>query len=232
MNLNQLSIERLVEGRLSGDEYRDLLKSLEEEPGAWRRCALAFLEEQALAREFGEIRRGIDAPISHPTQVEKKRQWDSQPATMLLTLIASVTVALFVGWSLHRAVSKIPQDAGFAGNIKDQPALGIGDGSHGSGPRHESWRPVGSVRLVLGGGDASGADEMQQVPVYEVADGVEDFLEAEDRPALGPEVVELMRQRGYDVVREQQYFPAALDDGRQLIVPVDNYRITPVSRTY
>jgi hypothetical protein len=67
--------------------------------------------------------------------------------------------------------------------------------------------------------------------VYEVGQDVTQFLAAE-KPALGPEMMELLRQHGYDVRHEQQYFPAPLDDGRQIIVPVDGYQLTPVSRRY
>lgn len=45
-------LDRLVDGELSENEYRRLLESFEETPGGWRRCALAFLEHQALQREF------------------------------------------------------------------------------------------------------------------------------------------------------------------------------------
>jgi len=55
---------------------------------------------------------------------------------------------------------------------------------------------------------------------------------AGEAPVLGPEMIELLRQHGYDVRHDQQYFPAPLEDGRQMIVPVEGYQITPVSRRY
>jgi predicted methyltransferase MtxX (methanogen marker protein 4) len=45
-------------------------------------------------------------------------------------------------------------------------------------------------------------------------------------------LIELFKQYGYDVRHEQQLFAAPLDDGRQIVVPVDGYQITPVSRRY
>ena len=91
-------------------------------------------------------------------------------------------------------------------------------------------REVGSVQLVMDGpgGTATAAG---QVPVYEVGQDLEQYLSAE-QPTLGPELIELLRQQGYDVEHQQQYFPAPLTDGRQIIVPVDGYRITPVSRRF
>jgi hypothetical protein len=47
-------IDRLVAGELTEVERRELLLSLESEPDGWRRCALAFLEDQAWrTRLFG-----------------------------------------------------------------------------------------------------------------------------------------------------------------------------------
>ena len=44
---DDLRFDRLVDGELSDAERRRLLASLDDEPGGWRCCALAFLEAQA-----------------------------------------------------------------------------------------------------------------------------------------------------------------------------------------
>jgi hypothetical protein len=80
-------------------------------------------------------------------------------------------------------------------------------------------------------GSSGETAERGQVPVYEAAGEIEQLLAAEG-PVLKPELIELLRQRGYEVHYEQQYFPAPTDDGRQIIVPVDGYQITPVSVRY
>ena len=45
-------LDRVVDGELNDAEYRELLRSLEQRPGGWRACALAFLEAQAWRREL------------------------------------------------------------------------------------------------------------------------------------------------------------------------------------
>ena len=87
-----------------------------------------------------------------------------------------------------------------------------------------------TTQLVMDG-PGGAATAAGQVPVYEVGQDLEQYLSAE-QPALGPELIELLRQQGYEVQHQQQYFPAPLNDGRQIIVPVDGYRITPVSRRF
>ena len=39
-------LDRLVDGELTEEDRKALLGALDDEPGAWRRCALAFLEAQ------------------------------------------------------------------------------------------------------------------------------------------------------------------------------------------
>ena len=61
LNLDR-QIDRLVDGELSGDEYREVLMLVDEEEDGWRRCATAFLEAQAFGQEFQSVRAIVDAP--------------------------------------------------------------------------------------------------------------------------------------------------------------------------
>lgn len=45
-------LERLVDGQLSHDDYRRVVENLEQDPDGWRRCCLAFLEQQALRADL------------------------------------------------------------------------------------------------------------------------------------------------------------------------------------
>ena len=54
--------DRLVDGELSPEEYRRMLASLDDEPGGWRRCAMAFLEAQAWGQEVRGLRDHLDHP--------------------------------------------------------------------------------------------------------------------------------------------------------------------------
>jgi hypothetical protein len=76
-------LERLVDGRLSPDEYRQLLIRIDHHPDGWRKCAMAFLEEQALKNELGDgsfcleqIETGSiqDVPAQQPTAQQHAAQ--------------------------------------------------------------------------------------------------------------------------------------------------------------
>ena len=48
-------LDRLVDGELSQAERRALLAALDDEPGGWRRCALAFLEAQSWRWQLAKL---------------------------------------------------------------------------------------------------------------------------------------------------------------------------------
>jgi hypothetical protein len=232
-------LERLVDGELAADEYRALLASLDDEPSGWRRCALVFLENQALAGELGAIRSKLDLS-SDPDQVAptekhdrvlqtRQRMWRQMP--VLLAMAASFLAAFALGVVAPRFFSPSEQDGRPSGNFFSAASPDAAENSKSQpGVPHQTLRPIGNLQLVM---DGAGGEKVQagQVPVYEVEQGLEQYLSS-NQPALGPEVLELLRQHGFDVQHEQRYFPAPLDDGRQIIVPVDGYQITPVSRKY
>jgi hypothetical protein len=231
-------LERLVDGELAADDYRALLKSLDVEPDGWRRCALAFLESQALARELGALGRAQELPPAstlplkpaaqarelrppHQTAIAtnppRPRRWSS-PGLQLLAVAASFVAALSLGIVAPRFFSPRPKEPTIAGNLQ-QPD-----------PRQEVLRPLGGVRLVMDGGDGQPV-EAGHVPVYDASGNLDELLTVE--PAtMAPELIDLFRRHGFEVQHQPQLVPAPLEDGRQLIVPVDGYQITPVGRRY
>src|SRR5689334_18008262 len=90
---------RLVDGELSPEEYRTLLVSLEEEPGGWRQCAMAFLEAQALSQELSQVLHSPDesasARASADTVSRATATWDK--AGVLLAMAACFLVAFGLG---------------------------------------------------------------------------------------------------------------------------------------
>jgi len=218
--MNDIDFERLTDGELSPDEYRRLLASLDDEPDGWRQCALAFLEAQALTGELRGVRAALDLRHDHrasasPRRIDRRDQWT------FLAAAASFLLALGIGIVGPRFLPLIQNGGSLVTNTMP-PA-------ERDNVPHETLRPIGNVQLVMD--DAGGDSPRRQVPVYEVNSDLNRYF-ADERPALGPELIELLRQRGLRVDREQQYYPAPLEDGRQIIVPVEGYQITPVGRTY
>jgi len=213
--------DRLVDGELSPEEYRGLIATLDDEPGGWRRCALAFLEAQALTGELGGMRRTFDFETQSPAEFKPPaRPKKGLNVGTFLAVAASFLLAFGLGVVAPRFFFRAPQESPGTGNISMPVAS-----DDRQLPRHQSLRPIGNVRLVMDGqsGDGSQAGEL---PVYEGEDL--DQLLRQQQPALAPELVDLLRQRGHSVEQQRQLVPVQLDDGRQLVVPIEGYQITPV----
>lgn len=234
-------LDRLVDGELPTEEYRALLASLDDQPGGWRRCAVAFLEAQALQRELDGMRQtlnldegpsnpNIERGPSGPSPAPKRFgpfEWKT-----LLAIGASFLVAFGLGvagprWLASRRAEQPVMNAGLAQPLSSGVVSDHAGNQPGSslGTRHQSFRPIGNVRLVVNGGGSPSAKSM---PVYPAPDDMQAWMN-QDQPTLSPELVQQLESRGHQVQRQKQYIPVQLEDGRQIIVPVEGYQITPGS---
>jgi len=85
--------------------------------------------------------------------------------------------------------------------------------------------------MVLGRG-ADGTLHEAELPAMEGASWDESLL-ASSSSVLSPELLELFERLGHEVRQERELVPVQLDDGRQMVVPVDKLSFTPVAnRTY
>lgn len=229
-------LNRLIDGELPAAEYRALVSSLDTVPDGWRRCALSFLESQALGVELGSLRRALDEskaaapsaqPPSRPALANDLPLW-KQRSLLLLAVAASFLIAFSLGLVAPDFFPATPQDPTLAGNLIDQndqptanPATGV---------RHAALRPVvGNVRLVMDGANGEPLDA-GQVPVYEANGDLKTALA--NGQTISPALLELFKRSGFDVQHDQRYVPAPLEDGRQLIVPVDGYQLVPIGGSY
>ncbi len=143
-------LDRLVDGELRPEEYRQLLKQCEAEPERWRACALAFVEHQAWREALGELgtadaeRERIKSPDFSKSQAfesanesdfENDRQADSKPSAdaswrtftsqQWVSLAASLILVFAFGMLAQRARTPQPPSAEFlAGH---QSSANVGD---------------------------------------------------------------------------------------------------------
>jgi hypothetical protein len=89
-------IDCLVDGSLEGDARRKLLSRLDAEPEGWRRCALAFLEDQCWRES---LRPQAAATVRRATN----SSWRS-PRRARLREIAAIAVSLLTAFAAGWAV--------------------------------------------------------------------------------------------------------------------------------
>ena len=71
-------LDKLVDGELTEADRKVLLSALDDEPGAWRRCALAFLEAQTWRGDFTQLLAG--SALSSIEKAVGLKPGDSKPA--------------------------------------------------------------------------------------------------------------------------------------------------------
>jgi hypothetical protein len=206
-------IDRLVDGELSASESQRLLAALDAQPQAWRRCALSFLEAQAWRGELRSVVAEYHAPV----------------ITAAVTPSA-VPARAFNGWLFALAIAASFLLALPLGRLILPPRLApTTEVVRSSSPEpiqanptlvEAAPQPLGRLRLATDEGSI-------EVPYYSLQDGAQYLLE--DQDAMAASVIESLERAGHRVERSPMVMPVDLDNGAQVYVPVDNYRITPVS---
>src|SRR5262245_25714797 len=100
---SQQWLERLVDGELTEETQRQLLLAMDAQPDSWRRCALAFVEAQALRRDFrGAVSQNDGAIDGSKPAVEKKASAKFLLYRFQWMAMAASLIAAFVVGSISR----------------------------------------------------------------------------------------------------------------------------------
>ncbi len=225
-------IDLLVDGELDDARRRELLLRLENTPGAWRRCALAFLEAQSWRQGAGamlaEPSPASPAPVSVAVAVEPVAShsfWRSSWGN-LLAVAASFGCAFALGaWYRSSDGPVTAQGAGAVAIVDpaaSDPASNVAAGAADNTPE--------DYVTLLVDGVADGESNQMQLPVRAWGDVADSF--AQQPLAIPDSLIEEIEQAGHTVRQRRQLVPVDLQDGRQMIVPMDEVQIVPVSRTF
>ena len=237
-------LDRLVDGEVAHHERRELLALLDEEPGGWRACALAFVESQTWQSELGSMATDaaaqpkvvIQPPVDLATSpsatvagARTARRASRGPVVGPLGLAASVLLALAVGWQLAvqlaapRLASQNPggnDSAQRAADPASQPDLL---------PDDDRAAALQSVQLSIND-PQQGVSEEVDLPVTEAEELDAEWLAAQ-QSAMPPEMLEALEKAGHRVTQRSQVWPIRLQDGRRLLVPVEQFEVQ-VAKSY
>jgi hypothetical protein len=197
--VNQLEIQRCVDGELGDDQQRALLTRLEGTPDGWRILALAYVENQV----WGEGCRAIVDAI--PAQIATRTR--SPVRSMARWLAAAAAVVIFVG-------------LGFAagqrwGSAAGPVLTGVRPTDSSDHDGRPAPKPVMNLEFVS---DSESSPDMT-IPVFDRHDlGPEYWDEPEIVPA---DLRQALFRWGYDVRQQREFVSIPLSDGRQIAVPVD-----------
>lgn len=214
--------DRLVDGELSDSDRRTFIESLDARPQGWRRCALAFLEAQSwrnelrhLAGEPPATAAAVKAPATQPqvkrTTMRAVAQW--------FAVAASLLVAFKLGSWQHDQGIPI---AGDATKTSEQLV---------SVPPPTAPAPNGAKAndaLNLWVRDDAGQLRRVRVPLVD-ARALDQQLGMQFQTGVPDDVRNRLHGSGYTVESKRQYAPLWLENGRPMVVPVEDTKIVPVS---
>jgi hypothetical protein len=193
-------LDLLVDGELGEEDRGALLRQLDREPGGWRRCALAFLEAQAWKRELPAL---LGPPGGPPDRLQPRRRWWwSRHVGTLLAMAASFLVALALGMRWHGVVT-----------------------TAATATAANPWQVV----TVAARENGRAAPQTFQLPAIQADRLDQGWFEGLPQP-VSPDVLEALRQSGHEVELRRELLPVPMNDGRQLVVPVDQVDIRYVGR--
>jgi hypothetical protein len=216
----------LVDGELSEAERRELLTVLERKPGGWRHCALAFLEAQCWKQAIGPIAPSVAAEPSATAVPSRpaaaRRPWLGRHIGTLLAMAASFLIALSVGTQLpelwngrNRTIVPTP------GPVADrQPAETPKIVLPRADPNAGAWR---TVTLSMPEGP-QGNGQSIELPACERT-SIDPAWVQNLPPTVTPELLQRLQQSGYQVRQRRGLLPLEMNDGRQLVVPVDRVEV-------
>ena len=222
----------LVDGELSEAQRRELLVGLDNEPGGWRRCALAFLESQSWKRALrgfaddqatGKSRRLLESEeIPARPSPDRARFARSKWSSRLGTAAAMAASFLAVFWMGSLVRNAYLDRAGApAGAIGQLAKSGDAAGTVAQGPAApHPWQMV----TVSMPGDSKGERSLLSVPAVE-RDNVDSQWVRSAPSAIPDDVMQALRRTGHQVEQHRELVPVRLNDGRQLVVPVDQVEV-------
>jgi hypothetical protein len=238
-----IDFDRLVDGELSEEERRRLLTSLDKEPGGWRRCALAFLEAQCWNDSFAgwadkikaDATKQPESPAAQPTAAyaKKRSPWAGHLGTVL-SVAASFFVALWIGSAFHDwnaqprqgfvqktpiGVDAVVNNANNVNNVNNVRAV-----TPAQPAEAKPWQ------LVTVSPSNEQNNRAINVPARERQQLDEQWRNTPT--AIPGDVMEALARTGRQVQQRRELVPVNLQDGRQMVMPVDKVDVHYVGRTY
>jgi hypothetical protein len=233
MNINEPNIDRLVDDELDEPERRKLLTQLDEEPGGWRRCALAFLEAQCWRQSLesagvspavGTADTGTGGTPSLRNVNPRRSPWTGRVG-LLSAMAASFLMALWIGTAARREWQEQPGGTGGPVQVADNkkpvaPAIGSPPVQLAGAPRVESASPNPWQLVAVSVPSEGERPRLMNIPAIERDRVDEQWLR--NAPAIPDHVLQALARTGHQIQQKQELVPVSLGDGRNMVVPVNH----------
>jgi len=206
--MNDSLIDRMVDGELSPTQHRELLARLDDEPGGWRRLALAFVEAQVWRSALDSLSPAAAPPLVRSPGTSCRKKVFTWPRGM------AIAASLMVAFGL-----------GLAGRDFWRGGF-LADGSLPTRPQTaDSGQPLDAppadrqmIHLVDAGG------QMIELPLVDARQISPDWVRS--RPnVVPPRIRHELERSGHRVEQRRVFFPVLLDNGQPAVVPIDEAEV-------
>lgn len=252
VEFSQAEIDRLVDGELSDDQQKSLLRRLDDSPTGWRRLALAYVEasvwKNQLALDMTKSDSDSAAPLPSQCESSNTNKASSDLATAhrpdtprqstIASAFAAVAVLIVFGlgiWLGRTRIELPAQPSQIADNV-EQPQTIVAD----TQPENQPDQPASTI--------ANNADLPLPKTVQIIySDGQSDVLRVVDVPLSNSVALESPQQfdefwnrresvipaelraelerSGHQIRESHDFWPAQLPDGRAVVIPVSQIHV-------
>ena len=218
-----------MNGELSDGERRELLERLDRVPGAWRTCALAFLESQCWREEL----KGVGPQLtSETTKTAVVRRAPRRIRGTLVAVAATFLVALSLGplWRGFLSLRPMPSATEVAGTGRNEDFLPEKPGRRAGSSGEASPVLAATSQTVRAPDDADRGQQWIRIPVTQHSSSEPLSSEplwtvpAANADAVPSELRDVLERAGCQVRCFRQLLPGSMEDGRRVVVPVQPSR--------
>ncbi len=230
-SIDPIRLQRLVDGELGLDETQRLLRAAETQPDLWREMATTFVENRTWQNSFVELNGSVDSgcgktdaasPVeAHPVHLAVDTGiFDRNSLSWWLAVAACMILALSIGFTAGQlgrdAASMAPNVALQSSNV---PA--VADET----PRLNQivYRPDYQMQIE----DTNGNQLTDSnIPLYDIRRAEKLGLTLKPR-VIPDEVLQRIRNSGYQMKQNVQYVSGRMNDGRRFVVPLRQFEFVP-----
>jgi hypothetical protein len=250
--MSPIEFQRLVDGELNHDQRAEMLRGFGEDVRAWRSLALSLLEEQQWSREIATTskpsstsplteRASIETALSlgfetpHDVEIDSSSQLPNSGTGIGSVSVSPNRTPLSWNWMSALAASLLFAFGLFGGSWmrsrQEFPRPSAGPSITATNPEKD-----GKIQLAS---ESNGQLDSPTRLRYSDIDQQSHEIPLVDSREFNPQIVmakeaydaarlrQQFKRRGYHVDVQPEYYTGNLDDGRKVIVPVQNVSLKP-----
>lgn len=252
--VDRAELDRLVDGELTDDEQRSLLKRLEETPAGWKQLALAYVEAATWRTHFAThgaasrgpafgsatsigVMPGSENQTVLPVPQDSLRTRRESASTIALAAFAVLVFGLGI-W-LGRTEDQLFDDPHYVAEEVESPESGMPDEMAPDESRPsdaaDTTRDVAAVPETVQVVFSDGQSDLLRVLDVPMSDTPQRASQLDEfwhnrKSAIPADVRAMLEKSGHRISESHNFWPTQLPDGRSVVIPVSQIQVAESSQ--